>query len=379
MNSDDNTKLPSADDPAPTAFLSRAEIGILVQMILDVGEDREGQTPEEIEIYNKLKPLMRGGDVVCASPQKPGLKEAVGGELPRGVSIVLFRGGKFAVSQRLSKLHLPCLWQFAGGHVERGEEPLSAAQRELLEETGLALPAERFHFIGKAGPLVGYNGDKYIGHRYGVVLEVGEEPACTEPDKHTGWQWVTPQELLALEMLQAVKEFALTFALTPATPPMQPIQAHKDDNNGASILKASPRPWSLVTIPASGTGGDAVSYIPELREVYRDKAKFLHPDDAALVVAAVNAYSPPATGEGEPKCLCPHCGHVASACLSGLTTREVTDGLEYISTSPAPEFGGFHPNTVRICMGALEEITRLRAQLAAPTEPKAADKPSSGL
>jgi hypothetical protein len=63
-----------------------------------------------------------------------------------------------------------------------------------------------------AGPLVGYTGAPYMGFRYGVVLEFGEEPAQSEPDKHTPWEWVPCEQVLDLEMLQATKEFALAFA-----------------------------------------------------------------------------------------------------------------------------------------------------------------------
>lgn len=40
-----------------------------------------------------------------------------------------------------------------------------------------------------------------------------------------------------------------------------------------------------------------------------------------------------------------------------------TDGLTYIAESPAPEHGGFHPHTVAIAKGAIEEIARLHALL----------------
>lgn len=132
--------------------------------------------------------------------------------LPRGVSVILMRGGTFAVSQRLDKLRHPRMWQFPGGHVEEGESTEAAARRELREETGLHLHPDRFELIGTADPLIGYSGDQYMGYRYGVVLEFGEEPQHTEPDKHTPWQWIPCEQVLDLDMLQATKEFALAFA-----------------------------------------------------------------------------------------------------------------------------------------------------------------------
>lgn len=66
---------------------------------------------------------------------------------------------------------------------------------------------------------------------------------------------------------------------------------------------------------------------------------------------------------GGPHELRPTEARCAGATGSGLTTREITDGLEYIATSPAPEYGGFHPNTVSIAQGALEVILRLRVAL----------------
>lgn len=137
--------------------------------------------------------------------------------LPKGVSIIPYREGKFAVSRRLSKIGNAGLWQFPGGHVEPGEPTLDAAMRELREETGLDLKSHRFFYIGKAGPLIGYKGEVYMGYRYGVALCDHEEPQRMEPEKHTAWQWVTHRELLDLEMLQATVPFALSYAITAET------------------------------------------------------------------------------------------------------------------------------------------------------------------
>lgn len=133
--------------------------------------------------------------------------------LPRGVSIILFRDGRFAVSLRLNVQGYEGLWQFPGGHVEEGESAIEGARRELREETGLDLPAERFTLIAEVGPLTGYKKEQYMGYRYGVVLRQDEEPAHTEPAKNTPWQWVGHRQLIGLKMIQATKEYALAFAL----------------------------------------------------------------------------------------------------------------------------------------------------------------------
>lgn len=50
---------------------------------------------------------------------------------------IVLRGGRALVSPREEGSHLEGLWEFPGGKIEAGEDPVAAASRELLEETGL--------------------------------------------------------------------------------------------------------------------------------------------------------------------------------------------------------------------------------------------------
>lgn len=55
------------------------------------------------------------------------------------VAIVLaLRDDRVFVARRKAESHLGGTWEFPGGKVESGEEPVAAALRELREETGLA-------------------------------------------------------------------------------------------------------------------------------------------------------------------------------------------------------------------------------------------------
>ena len=61
-------------------------------------------------------------------------------ETPGRIDVALaipVREGRALVRRRPAGSHLAGCWEFPGGRVEPGEEPLAAARRELAEETGL--------------------------------------------------------------------------------------------------------------------------------------------------------------------------------------------------------------------------------------------------
>ena len=54
---------------------------------------------------------------------------------------VLLKQGRVWIQKRRGTGHLDGFWEFPGGKVLSGEEPLQAVLREVSEETGFELPA----------------------------------------------------------------------------------------------------------------------------------------------------------------------------------------------------------------------------------------------
>ena len=103
--------------------------------------------------------------------------------------VVLCRDERFFIQQRLADDIWGGLWEFPGGRLEEGETPLTAAQREVAEETGWQ--------VGQLEPL-----DTVIHHytRYRVTLHgfVGHLPENIGEVRLTAAQrsaWVTAAQL----------------------------------------------------------------------------------------------------------------------------------------------------------------------------------------
>lgn len=126
--------------------------------------------------------------------------------LPRGVGVLLVQQGQIAVSFRLDER--ACL-QFPGGHVEAGETPRAGAVRELREETGLWVPAQRLICLYEDVAAIGYQGENYLASAYMVQLAAHDVLGNPEPHKHTDWVWRDPEDLLNENMLPSSKR-ALT-------------------------------------------------------------------------------------------------------------------------------------------------------------------------
>ena len=66
---------------------------------------------------------------------------------------LVWRGTELLITRRPDAVHLGGLWEFPGGKIAPGETPEACAEREVLEEVGLAVRARaRRHVIEHAYP-----------------------------------------------------------------------------------------------------------------------------------------------------------------------------------------------------------------------------------
>ena len=112
---------------------------------------------------------------------------------PRAAGVVVFRrtgrGLYFLILRAYNN------WDFPKGLVDPGEEQLSAAKRELKEETGLS--AVDFPFGEEYRETLPYSGNKvaryYLGETEEVEIELPVSPELGRPEHHE-YRWVTFEE-----------------------------------------------------------------------------------------------------------------------------------------------------------------------------------------
>ncbi|MDN5850117.1 MAG: NUDIX domain-containing protein [Nitrococcus sp.] len=90
-------------------------------------------------------------------------------------------------------------WDFPKGQVERDEQPLAAAQREVTEETGIT--ELRFHWghgYIETGPYAqGKLARYYLAETTQIEIELGISPQLGRPEHHE-YRWVNLDEAIRL-------------------------------------------------------------------------------------------------------------------------------------------------------------------------------------
>ena len=110
------------------------------------------------------------------------------------VLIVLYRPGpQFLVALRSPERH--GYWNPLAGGIEAGEDPETAARRELEEESGLASPL-RFQALPLELAYVRPDGSEVTVHSYLVEAPAGFEPILD--DEHVDYRWCSASDADAL-------------------------------------------------------------------------------------------------------------------------------------------------------------------------------------
>jgi 8-oxo-dGTP diphosphatase len=85
-------------------------------------------------------------------------------------------------------------WNAIGGKIDRGEDPLEAAQRELAEEAGISPALE---FRGVATVVVRSTGEHWVIFLFSAQVE----DRAVVPSAEGPLRWVAPDEIAALSVL----------------------------------------------------------------------------------------------------------------------------------------------------------------------------------
>ena len=121
------------------------------------------------------------------------------------VAALIRRDGKVLICQRTRHQPMPLKWEFPGGKVEPGEEPVGALVRELDEELGIQAT------IGGRVACIRHQ------YRSGAAIElhfflVEEYDGELENRIFRDVQWVSPADLPTFDFLEADLKFVRDLA-----------------------------------------------------------------------------------------------------------------------------------------------------------------------
>lgn len=135
--------------------------------------------------------------------------------IPRTLCFVLNGGDVLLMKRAPHRRIFPNRYNGVGGHIERGEDPLTSAKREILEETGLQVRDVRLRAV--------YNID--AGEASGIMVflfTAVSDSRETQADEHEGTlHWVPLDKVRELDLVEDLPEMlARVMALKAGDAPL---------------------------------------------------------------------------------------------------------------------------------------------------------------
>lgn len=105
--------------------------------------------------------------------------------IPQIASIAVLSGNSLLMGKRQDNDR----WTLPGGHMDGGEDPISGARRELMEETGIYVEPEALSYLGSE-PVVTFTGKQIIVHCF-LTKGNFKTDSSNDPDAEVAkWQYV---------------------------------------------------------------------------------------------------------------------------------------------------------------------------------------------
>lgn len=119
--------------------------------------------------------------------------------------------GRIALCKRLTEPYRG-YFGLVGGKVERGETSAAAVARETREEAGIGRFPERFKFLALNDEEENFQCALYL-----LDIDGETAPRNLEPEKHTDWQWYSPEEIFELDkIIPGVKKHLFALLINEA-------------------------------------------------------------------------------------------------------------------------------------------------------------------
>jgi 8-oxo-dGTP diphosphatase len=123
------------------------------------------------------------------------------------VAALIERGGRILLSQRRPDQSLPNCWEFPGGKVEPGEDPVAALRREIVEELDCHIE------VGPIFDVVFHAYDTF--DLYMLVYRADIVAGEPRPVQVAAVQWYEPRVIPTLELPPADYPLAQRLASPP--------------------------------------------------------------------------------------------------------------------------------------------------------------------